>query len=90
MTPNNAVLHVTDVHKKFGGLNALSDIDLQVMEGTTHAIIGPNGAGKSTLLNVCIGRIAPDSGAEFCGEMRVHGAVEHDRLCPRPRRERVL
>jgi energy-coupling factor transporter ATP-binding protein EcfA2 len=34
----------------------LSDIDLQVEEGKTHAIIGPNGAGKSTLLNVIIGR----------------------------------
>ncbi len=60
---SNAVLHVADVHKSFGGLKALSDIDLQVMEGTTHAIIGPNGAGKSTLLNVCIGRIPPDTGA---------------------------
>jgi branched-chain amino acid transport system ATP-binding protein len=66
----NAVLHVADVHKSFGGLHALSDIDLQVMEGTTHAIIGPNGAGKSTLLNVCIGRLAPDSGAVvFDGEV---------------------
>lgn len=66
----NAVLHVADVQKSFGGLKALSDIDLQVMEGTTHAIIGPNGAGKSTLLNVCIGRIVPDSGAVvFDGEV---------------------
>ncbi len=63
MKVQNAVLHVADVFKSFGGLHALSDIDLQVMEGTTHAIIGPNGAGKSTLLNVCIGRIPPDTGA---------------------------
>ncbi|MBV2183080.1 MAG: ABC transporter ATP-binding protein [Rhizobium sp.] len=60
---NNVVLHVADVHKHFGGLHALSDIDLQVKEGETHAIIGPNGAGKSTLLNVIIGRLAPSSGA---------------------------
>ncbi|HEU4986420.1 MAG TPA: ABC transporter ATP-binding protein [Rhizobiaceae bacterium] len=66
----NIVLHVADVHKSFGGLRALADIDLQVKEGTTHAIIGPNGAGKSTLLNVCIGRIAPDTGAVvFDGEV---------------------
>jgi branched-chain amino acid transport system ATP-binding protein len=66
----NTVLHVADVHKSFGGLRALSDVDLQVKEGTTHAIIGPNGAGKSTLLNVCIGRIAPDTGAVvFDGEV---------------------
>jgi branched-chain amino acid transport system ATP-binding protein len=59
----NTVLHVADVHKSFGGLKALSDIQLDVEEGKTHAIIGPNGAGKSTLLNVCVGRLAPDSGA---------------------------
>lgn len=59
----NCLLHVADVHKSFGGLHALSDIDLEVEEGKTHAIIGPNGAGKSTLLNVCVGRLAPDSGA---------------------------
>ncbi len=60
---HNVVLHVADVHKRFGGLHALADIDLEVEEGKTHAIIGPNGAGKSTLLNVCVGRLAPSSGA---------------------------
>jgi branched-chain amino acid transport system ATP-binding protein len=59
----NVVLHVADVHKSFGGLRALADVDLQVTEGKTHAIIGPNGAGKSTLLNVCVGRLKPDTGS---------------------------
>ena len=63
MSDRNVVLHVADVHKHFGGLHALADIDLEVEEGKTHAIIGPNGAGKSTLLNVIIGRLAPTSGA---------------------------
>ena len=68
-TPN-AVLHINDVHKSFGGLHALSDVDLAVHEGETHAIIGPNGAGKSTLLNVCVGRLKPDRGAVvFDGEI---------------------
>ena len=62
MPYTNPVLHVSDVSKSFGGLRALTDVDLRVAEGTVHAIIGPNGAGKSTLLNVCVGRIAPDSG----------------------------
>ena len=52
---SNMVLDVSDVDKSFGGLRALSNINLRIKEGTTHAIIGPNGAGKSTLLNVCIG-----------------------------------
>ncbi len=60
---HNVVLHVDDVSKNFGGLQALTDIDFSVEEGTTHAIIGPNGAGKSTLLNVIVGRIAPSRGA---------------------------
>ena len=54
------ILDVTDVDKNFGGLRALSDINLRVKEGTVHAIIGPNGAGKSTLLNVIVGRLAPN------------------------------
>ncbi|MBS3848605.1 ABC transporter ATP-binding protein [Devosia sp. J2-20] len=62
MSVANVVLHVADVHKRFGGLHALADIDLEVEEGQTHAIIGPNGAGKSTLLNVIIGKLAPTSG----------------------------
>ncbi len=70
MSDRNILLHVADVHKSFGGLHALSDVDLQVEEGTVHAIIGPNGAGKSTLLNVCVGRIHPDRGqVVFDGEV---------------------
>lgn len=58
----NIVLHIDDVHKYFAGLHALSDINLDIREGETHAIIGPNGAGKSTLLNVCVGRLPPTHG----------------------------
>ena len=58
----NIVLDVDDVQKSFGGLHALSDINLQIEEGKTRAIIGPNGAGKSTLLNICVGRLTPDAG----------------------------
>ena len=50
-----AILEVKNVGKRFGGLQALSDVNLSVAENSVHAIIGPNGAGKSTLLN-CLGR----------------------------------
>lgn len=64
----SALFRVAGVGKTFGGLRALSGVNLDVEEGTTHAIIGPNGAGKSTLLNVCVGLLAPDSGSvTFCG-----------------------
>jgi branched-chain amino acid transport system ATP-binding protein len=73
----NVVLHVADVHKRFGGLHALSDIDLAVEEGKTHAIIGPNGAGKSTLLNVIIGRFAPTSGSVIFDGQVLTGKKPH-------------
>lgn len=78
MSTRNVVLHVADVHKRFAGLHALADIDLQVEEGTTHAIIGPNGAGKSTLLNVCIGRLAPDTGAVVFDGQVITGKQPHE------------
>ncbi len=74
----NTVLHVADVHKSFAGLHALSDIDLSVREGETHAIIGPNGAGKSTLLNVCIGRLRPDSGQVVFDGHNLTGKQPHE------------
>jgi len=74
----NIVLHVDDVHKTFGGLHALSDIDLAVEEGKTHAIIGPNGAGKSTLLNVIVGRLAPSRGAVVFDGQVLTGKAPHE------------
>ena len=75
---NNTVLHVDNVHKYFGGLHALSDINLDVREGETHAIIGPNGAGKSTLLNVCIGRLKPDEGSVVFDGVTLTGKKPHE------------
>ena len=57
------ILSVKNVNKRFGGLKALDDVNLEVEAGTVHAIIGPNGAGKSTLLNCFVGRLEPDSGS---------------------------
>ena len=57
------ILEVKDVNKRFGGLKALSEVNLSVQENTVHAIIGPNGAGKSTLLNCLVGKLIPDTGS---------------------------
>ena len=57
------ILEVKGVGKRFGGLQALGDVNLSVAENSVHAIIGPNGAGKSTLLNCLIGKLIPDTGS---------------------------
>lgn len=59
----STILKVQNVNKRFGGLKALNEVNLEVEEGTVHAIIGPNGAGKSTLLNCFVGRLDPDTGS---------------------------
>ncbi len=57
------ILEVKNVSKNFGGLKALSNVNLSIRENTVHAIIGPNGAGKSTLLNCLVGKLIPDTGS---------------------------
>lgn len=75
---NNSVLNVSDVNKNFGGLQALTNINLQVEEGKTHAVIGPNGAGKSTLLNTIIGRLVPDTGSVLFDGVKLTGKSPHE------------
>ena len=63
------ILEVRDVNKSFGGLKALNKVEIDVEEGSVHAIIGPNGAGKSTFLNCLVGLLVPDSGSvSFMGQ----------------------
>lgn len=51
-----ALLEVSGITARFGGVRALDGVRMQVAEGSVHGLIGPNGAGKTTLLN-CIGRV---------------------------------
>jgi len=63
------LLEVRGVSKHFGGLYALSGLDVAVEEGEILSIIGPNGAGKSTVFNVITGLYTPDDGnVVFRGE----------------------
>ena len=57
------ILEVKNVGKRFGGLQALDNVNLSIAENSVHAIIGPNGAGKSTLLNCLVGKLIPDTGS---------------------------
>ncbi len=72
------ILEVKGINKRFGGLQALGDVNLSVVENTVHALIGPNGAGKSTLLNVLVGKLAPDSGSVLFDGKSVLGRKPHE------------
>lgn len=72
------LLEVKGINKRFGGLQALGDVNLSVAEGSLHAIIGPNGAGKSTLLNVLVGKLIPDSGSVMFDGKSVLGRKPHE------------
>ncbi|WP_264210020.1 ABC transporter ATP-binding protein [Leisingera thetidis] len=72
------ILEVKDVGKRFGGLQALSDVNLSVKENSVHAIIGPNGAGKSTLLNCLVGKLIPDTGSVMFDGQSVLGRAPYE------------
>jgi ABC-type uncharacterized transport system ATPase subunit len=60
-----ALVDVKGVSKRFGGLTAVSDVDLTVNAGEVHCLIGPNGAGKSTLFKLIVGLYPPTTGSIF-------------------------
>ena len=59
---NSACLNLNGLTKSFGGLDAISGVDLDLAVGERRAIIGPNGAGKTTLFNLICGELLPSSG----------------------------
>lgn len=58
----STVLHVSDISKHFGGLQALSGVNMKIERGQVYGLIGPNGAGKTTFFNVITGLYTPDTG----------------------------
>ncbi len=72
------VLKVAGISKRFGGLQALSEVGLTITRGQVYGLIGPNGAGKTTFFNVITGLYTPDSGTFELGGKPYRPSAVHE------------
>src|SRR4051812_31302153 len=82
MSEPTPLLQLRDISKSFGSVQALTDVDFEVLPGEVMALVGDNGAGKSTLIKCIAGTHTPDSGQIlFEGqEVSIHGPKDAGRL----------
>ncbi len=73
------VLELRGLSRRFGGLDAVQEVDLRILRGARHAIIGPNGAGKTTLFNLVTGVMPASSGQVLIFGRDVTGWPSHRR-----------
>ncbi len=72
-----SMLRLEGLSKRFGGLQAVSDVSFEVEQGEIVALIGPNGAGKTTLFNLIAGSLRPDHGRIFFDGQNITGLPPH-------------
>lgn len=75
---SESILKVGGVSKRFGGVQALSDVGITIRKGQVYGLIGPNGAGKTTFFNVLTGLYTPDSGSFELGGAAYQPTAVHE------------
>ena len=70
--PPIPVVQMKNIHKHFGGVEALKNVELTLYEGEILGLVGDNGAGKSTLIKILAGAIPSDKGEIFFGGEKIH------------------
>jgi branched-chain amino acid transport system ATP-binding protein len=75
---SETILKVSGVSKRFGGLQALSDVGITILKGQVYGLIGPNGAGKTTFFNVLTGLYTPDAGSFELGGKPYQPTAVHE------------
>ncbi|SNT62557.1 amino acid/amide ABC transporter ATP-binding protein 1, HAAT family [Actinomadura meyerae] len=71
--PRGPVLEARGLVREFRGFRAVDGVDLDVGEGSVHALVGPNGAGKTTLFNLLTGFLKPSAGSVRLGRHELAG-----------------
>lgn len=74
---NSDVFRLENITKRFGGLTALNEVNLNVKACQIMGLIGPNGAGKTTLFNVATSIYKPDAGNIYLGGEKITGRSSH-------------
>jgi branched-chain amino acid transport system ATP-binding protein len=72
-------LSVTGLTKRYGGINAVDDVSVDLRDGEMLGVIGPNGAGKTTLFDLVTGLVEPDGGRVSLDGVDVTAMAAHDR-----------
>ena len=81
-TSGDAILEGRSVSKRFGGVQALTDVTFSIRRGEIYGLIGPNGAGKTTFFNVLTGIYLPDEG-NFVFEGQPLTGLKPNQVCER-------
>ena len=76
MTEHEALLRLTGIRKRYGGVQALRGVDFDVRAGEVHALVGENGAGKSTLIKIIAGAETADEGTVEMAGQRLPGTTQ--------------
>jgi branched-chain amino acid transport system ATP-binding protein len=72
-----ALLEISALSVRFGGVAAVTDVSLAIAAGEIHGIIGPNGAGKTSLINAVTGMVIPKSGSICFANKEIAGIAPH-------------
>ncbi|BCP55229.1 ABC transporter ATP-binding protein [Kaistia sp. 32K] len=73
-----AILEIKGLRKQFGGVTALSGVDLSIEEGEILGVVGPNGSGKTTLFNLVTGVYKPTAGTVLWRGRDITGVTAHE------------